>query len=62
MTDHGDTYGGSYWFRLTNGRDLPTGRFSWNVEDGSLHWSEEVYRQYGFEPGEVAPTMELLMV
>jgi PAS domain S-box-containing protein len=30
----------------------------WNVKTGSVWWSRETYRVYGFEPGRVTPTVE----
>lgn len=36
-----------------------TGSWSWNVATGNLVWSEEHYRIFGFDPGEVEPTFQL---
>jgi PAS domain S-box-containing protein len=35
-----------------------TGSWAWNLRAGSLFWSEEIYRIYGFTPQEVGPTWE----
>ena len=32
-----------------------TGFWEWNVQDGSIVWSEAIFRQYGLEPGGKAP-------
>lgn len=34
------------------------GLWVWNLEDDSLHWSEEVYRLVGLAPGSVEPSFE----
>ena len=39
----------------------PYGSFVYQVADRSWWWSDELYRLYGFEPGEVVPTTELLV-
>ena len=41
---------GAWWIDLAEGRALA---------DGTLHWSDEVYRIFGYAPGEVAVTNEL---
>ncbi len=35
-----------------------TGSWAWNTRDGTLYWSEEIYRIYGYNPQEVRPTWE----
>ncbi|WP_296719193.1 PAS domain-containing protein [Erythrobacter sp.] len=35
------------------------GLWDWNVETGDLTWSDEHFRQQGFEVGEVSPTFEI---
>lgn len=39
----------------------PYGSFVYQVANRSWWWSDELYRLYGFEPGEVVPTTELLV-
>ncbi|MDH5180074.1 MAG: PAS domain-containing protein, partial [Gammaproteobacteria bacterium] len=34
------------------------GHWSWDVDSGTLQWSDEIYRIFGYEPGEFAPTYE----
>jgi len=34
------------------------GSWDWNIQDGTLIWSDETYRQFGLEPGQIAPTYE----
>jgi signal transduction histidine kinase/DNA-binding transcriptional MerR regulator len=36
-----------------------TGSFSWHVETGTITWSQELYRIFGFDPG-VSPTLDLI--
>ena len=36
-----------------------TGSFSWHVETGTITWSQELYRIFGFDPG-VRPTLDLI--
>lgn len=31
------------------------GDWEWEIETGKVHWSEELYRIYGFEPNEISP-------
>jgi PAS domain S-box-containing protein len=33
-----------------------SGSWAWDVRTGDLFWSEETYRVFGFEPGEIKPT------
>ncbi len=35
-----------------------TGSWAWNLRAGTLFWSEEIYRIYGFSPQETGPTWE----
>ena len=37
------------------------GRFSYRPDSGAWTWSEAMYRIHGFEPGEVVPTMSLVL-
>jgi PAS domain S-box-containing protein len=37
------------------------GSWEWNVRTGEVWWSDEVFRIYGFEPGEFTPSLERLM-
>ncbi len=37
------------------------GSWSWNVSDGSEEWSDEQFRIFGYQPGEVEPTMDLFV-
>lgn len=39
----------------------PVGEFSYDRRHQRWHWSEEMYRLHGFEPGEVVPTTELVL-
>lgn len=34
------------------------GLWSWDVPTGMIHWSDEVYRIIGYEPGEIVPSNE----
>ncbi len=34
------------------------GNWEWNLDSGEVRWSDEAYRIYGFEPGEIDPTYE----
>lgn len=34
------------------------GNWEWDVASGALHWSDEVYRIFGYSPGEVQPNYE----
>ncbi|MEO8827052.1 MAG: ATP-binding protein [Chthoniobacterales bacterium] len=36
------------------------GCWEWNSETSEVWWSDEVYRLYGYQPGEVKPSMELV--
>ena len=35
-----------------------TGSWAWNLRDGTLFWSEEIYRIYGFNSRETGPTWD----
>lgn len=37
------------------------GSWTWNLITNELTWSEQLYRNYGLEPGEVKPTYELFL-
>ncbi|AFD01117.1 putative PAS sensor signal transduction histidine kinase [Methanocella conradii HZ254] len=37
------------------------GNWAWNLKTGALNWSEEVYRIFGYGPGEVKPTYEWVL-
>jgi len=37
------------------------GHWDRNVETGDLIWTDEVYRIFGYEPGEILPSLELFM-
>lgn len=34
------------------------GHWSWDVASGQLYWSDEIYRIFGYKPGEIEPTYE----
>ena len=34
------------------------GSWEWNIEDGSEKWSDEQFRIFGYEPGEIEPTYD----
>lgn len=34
------------------------GHWSWDVTSGNLYWSDEIYRIFGYQPGEIEPTYE----
>ncbi|HEY1212198.1 MAG TPA: PAS domain S-box protein, partial [Bryobacteraceae bacterium] len=45
---------------LAEGQRLShTGSFCWTIATGEVYWSQETYRIYGFEPGEVQPSADL---
>jgi len=33
-----------------------TASWNWNLEDNSLLWSDNMFRLFGLEPGEITPT------
>jgi PAS domain S-box-containing protein len=37
------------------------GNWQWNIEDGGIEWSDEIYRIYDYEPGSFKPTYETFM-
>ena len=37
------------------------GSWDWDVASGAIRWSDEQYRIFGFEPGEVSPSYELFL-
>jgi diguanylate cyclase (GGDEF)-like protein/PAS domain S-box-containing protein len=37
------------------------GNWEWDVRTGEVWWSDEVYRIYGYRPGEFTPSLERLM-
>ena len=43
------------------GADPQVGSFRFWFEDQRWEWSDEVFRIYGYEPGSVVPTTELVM-
>jgi PAS domain S-box-containing protein len=44
---------------LAEGQRLAhTGSWAWNVRTGSLFWSEEIFRIYGYSPQETGPSWE----
>ena len=34
------------------------GHWSWDVASGDLYWSDEIYRIFGYQPGEIEPVYE----
>lgn len=38
-----------------------TGDWEWNLATNAVHWSDELYRIYGFEPGSIAPDYALVL-
>ena len=41
--------------------DCPTGLVEYYFEDGVFRWSDGLYRMYGYERGEVVPSMAMVM-
>ncbi len=37
------------------------GSWSWNISDNSEEWSDEQFRIFGYQPGEVEPTQDLFL-
>ncbi|MHC4569153.1 MAG: PAS domain-containing protein [Planctomycetota bacterium] len=37
------------------------GSWEWNLETGAISWSDETYRLFGFDPGQVEPTFEFFL-
>lgn len=52
---------GTYSFPLKAGEECPAGTFLLDLASGRFEWSEEVFHIHGYTPGEVVPTLELLM-
>lgn len=47
--------------RIEEAGPLPrTGRYRWDAATNRIEWSDETYRIFGFEPGEVAPDGDLV--
>ena len=46
---------------VTAGGSPEVGQFAWDTVTGAWWWSDELYRLYGYEPHEVAPSMELFL-
>ena len=42
-------------------RIAQTGSWDWVPSESTLRWSDNLYRIFGFEPGEVKPTLELIL-
>ncbi|MFO1328948.1 MAG: PAS domain-containing protein [Rubrivivax sp.] len=40
---------------------VSVGSFDWFPPSGELHWSEQHYRQWGYEPGAVQPSLEVFL-
>ena len=51
----------TYLFPLQTGTECPSGTFELDVATGKMNWSEGMFRLHGLGPGEVVPTLELLM-
>ena len=47
--------------RFTEPAPPQVGSFCFWFEDQRWEWSDEVYRMYGYEPGSVVPTTELVL-
>ncbi|MFJ6158976.1 ANTAR domain-containing protein [Pseudarthrobacter sp. NPDC092184] len=41
--------------------DCPTGLVEFYFEEGVFHWSEGLYRMYGYERGDVVPSMDMAL-
>ncbi len=37
------------------------GNWAWNLKTGEIQWSDEIFRIFGYEPGEVKPTCDWFM-
>jgi PAS domain S-box-containing protein len=46
---------------LIGGEPQRVGRFEYRHADGAWTWSDAVARMYGYQPGEVVPTTELIL-
>jgi hypothetical protein len=51
----------TYSFALGVGEECPAGNFVLDLATGRFEWSEGLYRIHGYSPGEVVPTLDLLM-
>jgi PAS domain S-box-containing protein len=49
------------WLLSTAEREAGLGTFEVDLRTRKIIWSDELYRIYGFEPGEVEPTTELIL-
>ncbi len=48
--------------RLRKAQEIAhVGDWEWEITSGSVHWSDELYRIYGFNPGEIAPDYDLVV-
>lgn len=41
--------------------DCPTGLVEYYFDEGVFHWSDGLYRMYGFERGDVVPSMDMVL-
>lgn len=41
--------------------DCPTGLVEYYFSDGEFRWSDGLYRMYGFERGQITPSMEMVL-
>lgn len=46
---------------VAGGSVVPSGWFTYHQAEGRWSWSDELARMYGYEPGDVVPTAELLL-
>ena len=46
---------------MTNGGTTAVGRFGINPEDGRCRWSDGMFEIHGMEPGEVVPTLGVML-
>lgn len=51
----------TYLFPLAEGKKRPAGTFGVDVPSGAMEWSDELFAIHAFAPGEVVPTLDLLM-
>ncbi len=48
--------------RLSNAEVMAKlGSWEWDIRNDVLRWSEQAYRNFGYQPGEVEPSIELLL-
>ena len=52
---------GSAFAAIAAGSIVPVGRFRYEAAEDRWWWSDELYRIYGYEPGDVVPTTEMLV-